>query len=201
MNLEITKLTSKNYFEVVKKVALLVKRGKIIIVPYDTVYGFIGNYKSQKVIRKIFKLKKRPITKTIGLALSDFKVLKKISILDKKSEEFIKKRTPGKYSFIVKRNPKFNLSSLCKKDNTIAVRIPKSKFVLDIIDKSGGIVVQTSANISEKPNCFSIEELKKQYSFEDLEKIDLIIDGGRIRNRGASNIFDLTKGKYRLKKR
>ncbi len=193
--MKIIRLTNRNYLEVAKRVALLVKKDKLVVIPYDTVYGFIGN-RDQKVIRKIFRLKKRPIKKTIGLAVADFKVLKKISILDKKSEEFIKKKTPGKYTFIVKASPKFEISSLCKKENTIAIRIPKSKFVLDVIDKSGGIVIQTSANISGKPNCFRVEDLQKQFSPKDLEKIDFVIDGNQIKSRGASNFFDLTKKKF-----
>ncbi len=159
------RLTNRNYSQVVKRVALLVKRGKIAIIGYDTVYGYIANYQNDKALRKIFLLKERPLDKTIGLAVANFNVLKDISILSKRSENFIKKKIPGKYTFIVKRNPKFQISKYLRKENSIGVRIPASQFVLDVTRRVGGIVAQTSANKSKHSNCFNIQELLEQYNF------------------------------------
>ncbi len=171
---------------------MVIKSGGVAAAPFDTVYGYLCDSKNEKALLKIFDLKKRPISKTIGLAVSDITELKNITELSQEQEKLISKKTPGRYTFIVKAKKDTGLLNYCIQNGTIGVRIPDSDFILKLIREAGGVVAQTSANVSGMPNCYSIDDLNNQYDPSELGKVDLIIDGGEIRNQGASEIIDLT---------
>ena len=46
--------------KILKKTVKSLKEGNIVGLPTETVYGLAGNAYSNKAIKKIFKLKKRP---------------------------------------------------------------------------------------------------------------------------------------------
>lgn len=193
------------------KAADIIKNGGVVILPFDTVYGFACDPNKEEALKRIIGLKKRPVSKTIGLAVSNIEELIKIADLTDKQKIFITNITPGKYTFILKElnlsssgrqrhDPEIqkNISELCTQNGTIGVRIPDSDYILEVIQKSGGIIAQTSANVSRMPNCYSINDLKKQYSSSELDKVDSIVDGGNIESAGASQIFDLTGSEAKI---
>lgn len=192
--MNIIKITKENIGEIARETASIIKNNGVVILPFDTVYGYACNPKSDKALEKIFRLKNRDLSKTIGLAVSEIKNIKEISQLNINAEKYIKDHTPGKYTFILNSNDS-NISQLCKKGGTIGVRIPESKLILDIIQAADGIIAQTSANKSGLPDCYSIDELLAQYSKDELDQIDLIIDGGELEKSGPSQIIDLTDDK------
>lgn len=190
--MKIIKITKENSQLLVLKVSEIIRNNGAVILSFDTVYGYACDPKSNKALQKIFKLKERDIKKTIGLAACDTEALESIAEINEAAKKYITDRIPGKYTFIVKAKQKTGLSQYCIKDDTIGVRIPESDFMLDIIQSSGGIIAQTSANKSGQPDCFSLDELFTQYSAEELSQIDLIVDGGSLEKTGPSQIIDLT---------
>ncbi len=68
--------------------------------------------------------------------------------------------------------------------------MPDSQLILEIAKLSGGVVAQTSANKSGQSNCYSIEDIGKQ--FDGLDQFDLIIDGGHLAETLPSELWDLT---------
>lgn len=181
----------ENIAEIIDRASKIICRGGVVILPFDTVYGFACDPTNESALQRIYELKKRPEKKTIGLAASSIADIKKIADLNISAEKYITEKTPGRYTFIVKGKPS-NISDFCIQNGTIGTRIPDSKLILKIAEKCGGLIAQTSANISGRPNCYSIEELRKQYSDEALDKIELIVDGGELENLGASKLVDLT---------
>jgi len=183
---------NNNFAEVIQKASETIRNNGVVILPFDTVYGYACNPKSEEALQKIFELKDRDLNKTIGLAASKINGIKEISQLNINTEKYIQDRVPGRYTFVVKTKEDTDISKLCMKEGTVGIRVPESKLVLDIIESSGGIIAQTSANKSDLPDCYSIDELQAQYSEEELEQVDLIIDGGEIEKNNPSRIFDLT---------
>ncbi len=190
------KLTDLNHEETVLKSSQTIRDGGVVLLPFDTVYGFACDPTNDKALEKIFKLKNRPLDQTIGLATNRLEGLLKITDLDQKRIKYIKNNTPGKYTFIVKlKNNIF--SGYCTKEGSAAIRIPDSNLILDICSQIG-FVAQTSANKSGQPNCFSISDIQNKLSQKELDTIDLIIDGGLINESKASKIIDLTKDIFNI---
>jgi len=181
--------------EIARKAVETIRAGKIVVVPFDTVYGFVANPRDERAISDLNQLKGRPETKTIGTAVSSVVDLLEITDGCEKFIEFVKSKTPGPFTFICKDNPQNGISKLCKRDNNIGVRIPDNSLILKIAKLSGGVIAQTSANKSGQPNCYSLDELFKQYDrpfIENKSAVGLVIDGGVLPANPPSQLWDLT---------
>ncbi|PIS07588.1 threonylcarbamoyl-AMP synthase [Candidatus Berkelbacteria bacterium CG10_big_fil_rev_8_21_14_0_10_43_13] len=191
--MNIKKLTPQNFEQVVTEAVNIIKSGGLVIAPFDTVYGIICDPKNDEAVKKIFDLKKRPLDKTIGLAVTSIPALELIA--ENTHPDFIKSHIFGPYTFILKSKKNNGISKYCQKEGTVAVRIPNSELILTIAKKSDYILAQTSANLTGKPTSASVEEITAQFEPKVLDAIGLIIDGGNIKNPSPSQIFDLTGDK------
>jgi L-threonylcarbamoyladenylate synthase len=196
--MKIIKLSQKPLSEAVK----IIKGGGVIICPTDTVYGFLADATNKKSVEKIFKIKKRPKSKPLAVFVKDLKMAKEFADIKNDQEKELKKRWPGKYTFILNvkseaRNVKFLNSKLLTKNKTIALRVPKNKLIISIIKKLGRPLAQTSVNISGKQELNKISDIVS--AFEKLKiKPDLLLDGGSLPKRSPSTIIDLTKNKVKI---
>lgn len=186
------KLSDQNFNEIVSKTLEIVKSGGVVILPFDTVYGFVCNPKNDEALQKIYELKKRPEMKTIGLAANNIESIELIAEVNDAAREYIEEKTPGRYTLILKKKPETDISEFCIQNSTVGVRIADSKLILRIAEKCGGLIAQTSANISGQGNCYSIKDIKNQYDDNTLNQIELIVDGGELENTGASKLINLT---------
>ena len=186
------KLSNQNFNEIVIKASQIIKSGGVAILPFDTVYGFVCGSKNDEALQKIYELKKRPSMKTIGLAANSIEAVESIAVVNDSARKYIVDKTPGKYTFILKKETNSDVSDFCVQNGTIGIRIPDSELILRIAEKCGGLIAQTSANISGQGNCYTINDIKKQYDVNSLDQIDLIVDGGELENNGASKLIDIT---------
>lgn len=173
-----------------RAVAVL-KRGGVIICPTDTVYGFLADATNKKAVAKIYKIKKRSKSKPLPIFIKDLKMAKELAEIGKEQEKFIRKYWPGKYTFVLKRNPGARLYGIDK--DTIAIRIPKYQFLNDLLKKIDRPLVQTSVNISDKPPFINIGDIMETFGRNKL--VGLIIDGGDLKKSKSSRILDLTSKK------
>lgn len=178
-----------NLEETTQKVAEVLKNGKIAVVPFDTVYGFVCDPQNDSALELIFKLKGRNTSKSIGLAMDSVSTIEKIA--DVSDISFIKKRVPGKFTFVLKAK-NTSLSEYCYRSGTIGARVPASDLIIRIAAACGGIIAQTSANKSGMANCWSLDEFKNQFTPEEIASIGIIIDGGTLDRSEPSTIIDLT---------
>lgn len=157
----------------VKEAVRVIKNGGVVIFPTDTVYG-IGTLPQKESVEKIYKIKKRDYSKKIIALISDIKVLK--SLVQESCEnmskinKILEKYWPGELTVIFRANRDFT-KKFDVQMTTIGIRIPKNKLVLELIEKSGGVLLTTSANISGKNSVSKIKNL----DFEIQEKSDAVI--------------------------
>ena len=178
--MEIIKLSQRAVNEAVK----IIKNGGVVICPTDTVYGFLADAGNKKAVSRIFKIKKRQKAKPLPVFVKDIEMAKNIAFIDNKQEKILEKHWPGKTTFVLKK----------KNKGTIALRIPKYKFLNDLLKKINKPLTQTSVNISGQPALNNIKEIINQFG----DKVDLIIDAGNLPKRKPSSIIDLTKNKIIL---
>lgn len=156
--------------EIIKKI----NGGCIIIFPTDTVYG-MGALPEKKYVNKLYEIKKRDFSKKIIALISDIKKLEEIvddkNINNKKIKNVLDKFWPGELTVIFKGNKKF-LEKFDSSMNTVGIRIPKNKIALEIIEKCGGILLTTSANLSGEMSVTKIDDINKTI----IEKVDVIIE-------------------------
>jgi L-threonylcarbamoyladenylate synthase len=175
----------------IQSIAQKLKKGGIIIFPTDTLYGLGGNALNKNIIKKVFKLKKRPIDKPISINIAYKKDLKKyVKKIPAPTKKLIKEFWPGPLTII------FEKSNIIPNELTggspyIGIRIPDNKITLEIIKKSGLPLTSPSANLSGKKPPTTAKQADKNF----LNKVDIIIDDGSTTTKEGSTIIDLSKEK------
>ena len=79
------------------------KRGSVVGMPTETVYGLAGNAYSKKAIKKIYSLKKRPKKNPLIVHYLNYKHADKDVILNKNFYKLYKKFCPGPITFVLKK--------------------------------------------------------------------------------------------------
>jgi L-threonylcarbamoyladenylate synthase len=167
------------------------RKGNIIVYPTDTLYGLGADIYNDKAVRKVFKIKKRPLTNPLSVAVSDFTELEKIAEIDERTQQLVKKFMPGKLTLILKKKESISdiiTSSLDK----VAIRIPNNKIALEILTRFGPITA-TSANIHGLKTPYIINDINMQLK----ENVAVYLDNGRLEGQ-PSTIVDLTDKKVKI---
>lgn len=181
----------------IEKAVQVLKRGGVVIFPTDTVYG-IGSLPEKKSVEEIYKIKKRDFSKKIIALIDDIQNLKNfINETEEnmnKISKILDKYWPGELTVIFGANRNFT-KKFDENMQTIGIRIPKNKIALELIKKSGGVLLTTSANISGENSVKKIEDLSKEL----LKNVDIVIPNEKSELTGKpSTIVKYEKGKLGL---
>ena len=189
--MEIIKLNPKKIEKrKLKTVADLLKQGKVIIFPTDTVYGILADTRNKKAVEKIYKIKNRPPRKPLSVFADNLKIAKKMVKINRRQGEKLKKIWPGKITAILnKKKSKTEIHGTDKK--TIAIRIPNYAPLNFLLKEINFPLAQTSVNISGKPPLNNIKKIIKEFENKSC-KPDLIVDIGNLGKGKPSLILDLT---------
>ena len=167
-----------------------IENNNVIGMPTETVYGLAGNAYSNRSIKKIFALKKRPAYNPLIIHYNDINKLNKDAILNNSFVKLYKAFCPGPLTFILKRKIKSKISmKATAKKNTIAVRFPKHKVARKLLSLLEVPLAAPSANISSKLSPTSSNDVAEEFK----NKIKFILDGGRSKIGLESTIIDLTQ--------
>ena len=166
------------------KIKEILDNDGVIIFPTDTVYGIACNCFSEKAIKKVFDIKKRPENKPINVLSNSLDKIKLVSKNINEKEEFlINKYMPGALTIILDKNEKVS-DILTAGLDTIGVRIPKNNISLRILENVSYPLATTSANISGDSAGIKISDFLKEFD----GVVDAIIDGGETDLKVASTI-------------
>ena len=95
-----------------KKAKKFIENNNIIGLPTETVYGLAGNAYSNKSVKKIFNLKKRPLYNPLIIHFKNLKKMRKDALTNNSFLKLYKAFCPGPITFILKKNPKSEISPL-----------------------------------------------------------------------------------------
>ena len=177
-----------NFFNL-KKAKKCVENNNVIAVPTETVYGLAGNAYSNKAVKKIFKLKKRPSINPLIIHFKNLKNLKNDVILDKYFLKLYRIFCPGPITFILKLNPKSKISKIaCAGKKTVAIRFPEHRVFRKLLNLINVPLAAPSANMSSRLSSTCAKDVFDEFG----NKIKIILDGGRSKIGLESTIIDLT---------
>jgi len=187
------KIAKENNLE---EIVSVIKKGGVVVLPTDTVYGLVCDAGNNQAIEKIFEIKKRDKNKPLPIFVEDIKMAKTLAQIDENQERVLGKSWPGAVTFVLEAKDPL-LSPLVYKNNTIAMRAPNHGLVKEIFKKFKKPLAQTSANISGQPALTKINEIIEDFS-KSLMQPDLIVDAGNLSEKNPSIIIDLTKEKNNI---
>lgn len=185
-------LENINYFnfknnideEKLKEIAKEIKKGKTIVFPTDTVFGLGTNGLDANAIKKIYKIKNRPLNKPMNLIVQDIDMVKSITKnISKEELKIMEAFLPGPLTIILNKK-QIVPDILTNNKGTVGIRIPENKVLQKLIKYCGVPLVGTSANISGKNNGTNIKEIIKEFG----NKVDYYIDCGESKVTKPSTI-------------
>ena len=176
----------------VDKAALSLKEGKIGVIPTDTVYGIVGSALNPQTVEEIYRLRKRATDKPMIILIANLNDTNHFNIkLADKTTKILKKVWPNPVSVILPC-PSKEFAYLHRGKKTIAFRMPKDKWLRDLLSKTGPLVAP-SANIEGRPVAQTTVEAKKYFGKE----VSFYLDGGKLREN-PSTLIEIKNGKVRI---
>lgn len=171
----------------IEKAGELIKQGKIVIFPTETVYGIGTNGLDENAVRKLYEVKKRPLNKPISLLVSNMEMVNLIAKDITETEyKIMKNFFPGPLTIILKK--KKNVPDIVTAgQDTVGVRMPRGDVARKLVELSGVPIAAPSANISGEPSGTNLQEIMKHFK----GKVDYCIDGGNSELGLASTIVQV----------
>ena len=168
------------------------KKGGIIITPTDTVYGIMADATNDKAVKKVYEAKKRSFDKPLIVLVNSVEMLNDYVLeIDDITKRIIDKYWPGPLTILFKKNNR--LSKYVSNNDYIGIRYPNNEIIIDILNEFNKPVVSTSANISNNEVVTEVSMIPGEL----LEKVDFVLDGGKLSNE-SSTIIKVEDGKIEI---
>ncbi len=179
-----------------KIAAELIRKGELVAIPTETVYGLGADALNAEAAKKIYAAKGRPSDNPLIIHIADPEDMD-LYCRDIPDSARLLARTfwPGPLTMVLPVRdivPKTTTAGL----DTVAIRCPEVAVTREIIRLSGVPVAAPSANLSGKPSTTTAEHVLHDYGTEG--RIAAIVDGGPCRVGVESTIVDLHEEKPRL---
>ena len=174
----------------IKKAKKYLDKNNCIGIPTETVYGLAGNAYSDKAVKKIFILKKRPRNNPLIVHYHSLFQLENDCILNKDFFLLYKKFCPGPLTFVLKLKKKSKISKFVTNNKkTLAIRFPQQSLVRKLIKNLDYPLAAPSANISTKLSSVKASDVKEEFG----KKVKFVLDGGKCKIGIESTIINLTR--------
>ena len=172
----------------IKKSIFFLNRNDCVAIPTETVYGLAANAYSDKAVKKIYSLKRRPKNNPSIVHYYNLRQLKKDCILNKNFFLLYEKLCPGPITFILEIKKESHISKFVTNNKkTLAVRFPNHKITRKLLKFLNYPLAAPSANISTKISPISKADVKEEFG----KNIKFILDGGRSKVGLESTIISL----------
>ena len=172
----------------IKKAKKYLDKDHCVAVPTETVYGLAGNAYSNPSVKKIFRLKKRPMNNPLIVHYSDINKLKDDCHINNNFIKLYNKFSPGPITFILKLKKSSKISKyVTNKQNNIAIRFPKHSLFRKLLKSLNYPLAAPSANISTRLSSVKASEVIEEFG----SKIKYVLDGGKCQIGLESTIINL----------
>lgn len=191
MSVEIEEIKAgKPSVRVLRKAARLIRKGAVIVCPTDSGYALAANALDTRAIVKVFNLKGRAYSNPMHVAVNSLEVAERYAHINPEAEQLASSFLPGALTMVLPRKEIVSSLLVAGRD-TIGIRIPDNRVILDLASITDLPITATSANVSGQPTPYSVPEVLNMLG-EAMEQVALVLDQGSITSRGLSTIVDLT---------
>ncbi len=171
-----------------QRAAEVLRDGKIVVLPTDTVYGVAADAFNVTGTRRIFGAKRRSRRFPLPVLVRTPKQLLGLcSSVPAAADHLMAAYWPGPLTIIVQADPGLQWD-LGDNRGSVAVRMPLDDLTLDLIRQVGPIAT-TSANLSGQPAATTAADAHLQLG----DLVELYLDDGERGDLTASTIVDVTR--------
>ena len=179
---------NKDNKEAIREAAGLLREGKLVAFPTETVYGLGGSGWMEEAASRIYEAKGRPSDNPLILHIGSMEMIDEItSCVPGPAKKAMDAFWPGPLTVILPKSDKVPYRVTGGLDS-VAVRMPSHPAALALLRETGVPVAAPSANTSGRPS-----PTKAEHVVEDLDgKIPMVLDGGKVEVGVESTIVDFT---------
>jgi tRNA threonylcarbamoyl adenosine modification protein (Sua5/YciO/YrdC/YwlC family) len=168
-------------FENIKECAEYIKKGGIVGMPTETVYGLAANAFDVDACFKIFEYKGRPLTDPLIVHVSSIEMAKNIIIINKEIEKLFNLLTkhfwPGPLTIVLPANLNLLSTKILAGKDTVGIRFPEHPIAKQFIELSGVPIAAPSAN-----KFCHVSPVNPYHVFEDFKEFPVKILNGGVTN-------------------
>ncbi len=180
--------------EAVQKAASILRKGGLVAIPTETVYGLAANALDPNASARIFQAKNRPPDNPLIVHITRLEMLPKLArSIPQSALALAEAFWPGPLTMILPKReviPNVVTAGL----DTVAVRFPSHPVGAAIIQESGVPIAAPSANLAGSPS-----PTNARRCVEDLSgRVEAIVDGGSCQVGLESTVITLAGGTPRL---
>lgn len=185
-----TKLIKEN----ISEAAEIIKRGGLVAVPTETVYGLAGNGLDENAVHEIYEVKGRPAVKPLSLMVPDRGAMKGYCEDVPEQAEYLAERFwPGPLTIVLKA--KELVPEIVRAGGTtVGLRCPDHPLTLEALRLAKLPFAAPSANPSGAESPKDAAKVMEYFS----GRIDAVIDGGPCGIGRESTLIDMSARPYRI---
>jgi L-threonylcarbamoyladenylate synthase len=152
------------------------KKGSIVAIPTETVYGLAANAENEQAVLQVYSLKNRPLDHPLIMHVSkNWDLNKWVSFIPDYAQVLMQEFWPGPLTLVMSYKKGQINPLITGGQNTIAIRCPKHPLAQQLLEAVGFPLVAPSANPFGKISPTTAEHVQHSFEGKDL----LILDGGR----------------------
>ena len=173
----------------VVRAAEVLRAGGVVLYPTDTLYALGVDALSDTAVASIYERKGREEKKPVHAIVSDLEMAGMYGEVNDAVKQ-LAERFGGSVTFIVKKKTGIE-SGITRGLDTFGFRIPSNAFCIALAGRFGAPITTTSANRSGMAPMSKVDDILSQLG-EGAQKIDLVIDEGKLPERLPSTVIDLS---------
>jgi len=175
--------------------ASLLRAGKLVAFPTETVYGLGADATNDKAVAAIYAAKGRPEINPLIIHVADSAALSSLIEWTETAQLLASQFWPGPLTLVLRRSKDCPVSLLASAGmDTLAVRIPSHPAARNLLRQTGKPIAAPSANLSGK-----LSPTTPMHVAESLgDRVDLILAGGKSEIGLESTVVDLVSPEPRV---
>lgn len=175
-------------FQDEEKVLSLWKKGELVGIPTETVYGLSADAQNDLAVAKIYSMKSRPQFNPLIIHVANADIAKKYAQWNAYAETLAAKFWPGPLTIILPTTRPTTLSTLALAGgDTVALRAPAHPVFHVLLEKWGRGIAAPSANKSGRVSPTSAAHVRSEFG-NDIH----VVDGGDCAIGIESTVVDAT---------
>ena len=164
------------------------RRGEVIGLPTETVYGLAGDAAQADAVRRIFATKGRPADHPLIVHLGDAAQVRHWAReVPEAAQRLAAAFWPGPLTLILKRAPQV-LDLVTGGQDTVGLRVPNHPVALALLQAFGGGLAAPSANRFGHVSPTTARHVRDEFG----DAVPLVLDGGPCKVGIESTIVDLS---------
>jgi L-threonylcarbamoyladenylate synthase len=175
--------------ETIGRAALLLRAGKLVAFPTETVYGLGADATDDRAVAAIFAAKGRPRFNPLIVHVPSLAEAEAIGQFGERARQAAAHFWPGPLTLVVRRRATSGVSLLaCAGLDTVALRVPAHPVAQQLLRETGRPVAAPSANRSGRVS----PTLAEHVATELRSRVALILDGGACSIGLESTVLDFS---------